>query len=106
SSAKLPRISRARIARRRRTCFRYTNPVRGRCLAGAAAPSTAAPPVVGVLPRGAVDRLELLERDSRSDRDASQRRLCQLAGHLALVVQSLLPALQERTTAGEGDAAI
>src|SRR6476659_9897187 len=55
---------------------------------------------------GAVNRLDLLERDARADRHARQRRLCQLTGHLALVAQALLQALQERAAAGQGDAAI
>src|SRR5678816_3664853 len=55
---------------------------------------------------GAVDRLDLLERDARADRHARQRRLCQLTGHLALIAQALLKSLQQRAAAGQGDAAI
>src|SRR6201999_1405031 len=79
-------MSSASTALRRRSCLRYT--------------------LGALLLRAAVDRLELLERDARADSNAGERRLRQLARHLALVVEALPQALQQRANAGEGDAAV
>ena len=53
-----------------------------------------------------MDRLELLEAAPRADRDARERALGEVDGHLRLVAQPLVEAVQERTAAGEHDAAI
>src|SRR4051812_36597049 len=58
----------------------------------------AAAPVPRILV-GAVDDLELLQRAPRSDRDARERRLGQVRGHLGLLAQALVQALQERPAA-------
>src|ERR1700733_3789060 len=79
-------MSSASTALRRRTCLRYT--------------------LGALLLRAAVDRLELLERDARADSNAGERRLRQLARHLALVVEALLQSLQKRAATGERDAAV
>ena len=45
-----------------------------------------------------VDRLELLERlRPTADRDAGQRRLGAVRGHLRLLAQALVEALQQRS---------
>ena len=54
----------------------------------------------------AVDRLELLEAAARADRDARERALGEVHGHLRLVAEPLVEPLQQRAAAGEHDAAI
>src|SRR6185312_5109162 len=55
---------------------------------------------------GAVDRLELLQRAARADRDAGQRGLGEMRGHLRLLAQALVEALKQRAPAGQHDAAV
>src|SRR5919109_3151494 len=105
-------------ARRRRTCLSY---IPGSSESGAAgkggyrrrrrcgaADSLATSPaaVVRAVAIRAVDRLELLERAPRADRDAGQRRFRAVRGHLRLVAQPLVEALEERAAAGEHDPAV
>src|SRR5713226_523892 len=53
-----------------------------------------------------VDRLELLEAPAGADRDAGQRALCEVDGHLRLVAEPLVQPRQERASSGEDDAAV
>src|SRR3954465_5729687 len=53
-----------------------------------------------------VNGLELLERTPGADRDAGQRRLGAMGGHLRLLAQPLVDPLKERAAAGEHDAAV
>src|SRR5690348_16169828 len=57
-------------------------------------------------PRAAVDRLELLEAPAGADRDARERALGEMHGHLRLVAQALVEAGEERAAACEDDAAV
>src|SRR4029079_7769618 len=68
------------------------------CLAAAAVPVSSL--------RGAMDDLELLEAPARSDGDARERRLGQLDRHLRLLAEALLDTGQERSAAGQDDAAV
>src|SRR3954454_1532831 len=56
--------------------------------------------------RRTVDDLELLEAPPRPDRDAGERRLGELYGHLGLLAQPVLEPVEERPAAGEDDAAV
>src|SRR5438874_7976747 len=51
-------------------------------------------PAVSRAAVGAVDGLELLQRASRADRHAGQRRLGQVRRHLRLLAQPLVEAVQ------------
>src|SRR5581483_4062180 len=62
-------------------------------------------PAVGVAAHP-VDDLELLERATRAHRDAGERRLGEVGGHLALVAEPLVEALKERAPAGQRDSAV
>ena len=53
-----------------------------------------------------MDRLELLEAAPGADGDAGERALGEVHGHLRLVPQPLVEALQQRAAAGEHDAAV
>src|SRR4051794_28629846 len=64
------------------------------------------PPVAMVRAVGLVDGLELLEAAATADRDARQRGLGAVGGHLRLLAEALVEALKEATAAGEHDAAI
>src|SRR5207344_1412038 len=65
------------------------------------------PVVAALLGRlAAVDRLELLEAAAGTDSDAGQRALRDVHGHLRLVTEPLVEAVQERAAAGEDDAAV
>src|SRR3954454_3400083 len=88
--------STARTARRRLTALSYMGS-RVRLPAW---------PAIAIVAVGAVDCLELLERASGSDRDARQRRLGAVRGHLRLLAQPLVQALEQRAAAGEHDAAV
>src|SRR2546425_1629595 len=63
------------------------------------------PPVTRILTRP-VDCLELLERAPRPHRHAGERRLGEVARHLGLVSQTLVEALEKRSTASQHDPAI
>src|SRR5918992_1498030 len=66
-----------------------------------------APPAVALTRLGrAVHDLELLQAPAGADRDAGERGLGQLHGHLGLLAKPLDEAGQERTAAGEDDAPI
>src|ERR1019366_81919 len=52
---------------------------------------------------GAVDRLELLKGPPRTHRDARERRFSQMRGHLGLLAQPLIQALQQRSAPREHD---
>src|SRR3954468_1076082 len=54
----------------------------------------------------AVDRLELLQAPAGTDGDAGERALGQVDRHLRLVAQALVEAVEQRTAAGEHDAAV
>src|SRR3954468_24995405 len=92
----------AKTARRRRTALSYMRKVSPKSWSF----SSPGPPVARVVAVRAVDRLELLQRAARAHRDAGQRRLRAMGGHLRLLAQSLIHALQQRSAAGEHDAAI
>src|SRR3954471_4364354 len=55
---------------------------------------------------GLMDGLELLEAAAAADRDAGQRRLGAVGGHLGLLAQALVEALQQAAAAGEHDPAV
>src|SRR5690606_7732900 len=95
--------SSSNVARRRRTCLSYTgrgSPTGWKLLRGFGTSVAPAPAVARFLARS-VDRLELLERPARADRDARERRLGQVGGHLRLVAEALVEALQQRAAARE-----
>src|SRR5271166_4380313 len=54
----------------------------------------------------AVDRLELLQRPARADRHAGEGGLREVRGHLGLLAQPLVEALEQRAPAGEHDPAV
>ena len=62
--------------------------------------------VPALLRLAAVDRLELLEAAAGADRDAGERGLGEVHGHLGLVAEALVEPGQERAAAGEHDAAV
>src|SRR4029079_1080854 len=78
----------------------------GTAIASAADSLATLPAMVPAVAVRAVERLDLLERPARPDRDAGQRRLRAVRGHLRLVAQALVQALQERAAAGEHDPAV
>src|SRR5215211_7869329 len=108
--------SASRTARRRRTCLSYIPGSselgarggyrRPRRSGGADSLATGPAAVVRAVAVRAVDRLELLERAARAHRDASQRGLRAVRGHLRLVAQPLVEALEQRAAAGEHDPAV
>src|SRR3954452_2624557 len=100
--------SSASTARRLRTFLSYTGNGSPSQWAGrrGRAVTLAPPPVARVALVGTVDRLELLERPSRANGDARQRRLGQVRGHLGLVPQPLVESLQQRAPAREHDATV
>src|SRR4051794_25611209 len=55
---------------------------------------------------GAVDDLELLQGAARADRDARQRGLREMRGHLGLLAQALVEPLQQGAAAGQHDATV
>src|SRR5215218_793600 len=108
--------SASKTARRRRTCLSYIpgsselgargSYRRPRRSGGADSLATGPAAVVRAVAVRAVDRLELLERAARAHRDASQRGLRAVRGHLRLVAQPLVEALEQRAAAGEHDPAV
>src|SRR5512134_2278338 len=63
-------------------------------------------PSCGAAPRRPVDHVELLEAAPGADRDARERALGEVHGHLGLVAHALVEALQECAAPGEHDAAV